>query len=638
LHIAGRSVNVPVPEFVENFDPCIEQPAPDSPPPRLQWAYGYRGNDVRNNVHYLPTGEFIYFCGSVVVLYNVEEHTQRHYTDHTSDVKSICIHPNRVIVASGQSTCHQRERNPEFEHRSPVISSLDLENDSDNRHTEAHVRIWNSVTLTTLQILGGLKAMFEKAVVAMAFSTGDPKSVLVGNLLLCVDESCQHMISVWKWSKPTKIVESKGVNYQILAASWHPSMKNLIVTCGNGHLSFWTFDLKGATLTKNSAVFEVGRDNPKTVTALCFSKTGEVITGDSNGTLSLWDPITFKIKKQAHAIHPGGIMALCISRKGSILSAGKDRMIAEWETIDLVRGRRPIELPDDAGIPRTIFNPEGSKIVVGTSRNALFAGDFDGGFEEIIDVGYFMGSEKKYVTCCVAVQSQLFVTANADGEEGITCVSTNSEGSLLALGYCGGSWSIMDVSTKDMIFEQKESTQPITAIQFSPNGALLFVSTKEPSAVIYRFDSTQRCHQIARIGSISSFVISLDWDMDSQFIRGNSANGHIYHWSATGESVDHASVRDSKWASCNCRISFEAGCVAHSVEGITSVCRSFSQHKLAIGRDNGSVRLYACPVTSTSAGFHALDGHSHTISAVAFTGSHLITAGLIDGALYQWQL
>uniref|UniRef100_A0A0K0CVI8 WD_REPEATS_REGION domain-containing protein n=1 Tax=Angiostrongylus cantonensis TaxID=6313 RepID=A0A0K0CVI8_ANGCA len=194
------------------------------------------------------------------------------------------------------------------------------------------------------------------------------------------------------------------------------------------------------------------------------------------------------------------------------------------------------QLPDDAGIPRTIFNPEGSKIVVGTSRNALFAGDFDGGFEEIID-------------------------------EGITCVSTNSEGSLLALGYCGGSWSIMDVSTKDMIFEQKESTQPITAIQFSPNGALLFVSTKEPSAVIYRFDSTQRCHQIARIGSISSFVISLDWDMDSQFIRGNSANGHIYHWSATGESVDHASVRDSKWASCNCRISFEAGCVAHSVEG-----------------------------------------------------------------------
>uniref|UniRef100_A0A0K0D0Z7 WD_REPEATS_REGION domain-containing protein n=1 Tax=Angiostrongylus cantonensis TaxID=6313 RepID=A0A0K0D0Z7_ANGCA len=130
-------------------------------------------------------------------------------------------------------------------------------------------------------------------------------------------------------------------------------MKNLIVTCGNGHLSFWTFDLKGATLTKNSAVFE-GRDNPKTVTALCFSKTGEVITGDSNGTLSLWDPITFKIKKQAHAIHPGGIMALCISRKGSILSAGKDRMIAEWETIDLVRGRRPIEVTKQSFV-NTLF-------------------------------------------------------------------------------------------------------------------------------------------------------------------------------------------------------------------------------------------------------------------------------------------
>ncbi|KAJ1360006.1 Echinoderm microtubule-associated protein-like 1 [Parelaphostrongylus tenuis] len=99
----------------------------------------YRGKDVRNNVHYLPTGELIYFCGSVVVLYNMEEHTQRHYTEHTSDVKSICIHPNRVVVASGQSTCHQRERNLEFEYSNPVISSLDLENDSDIGHTEVRV-------------------------------------------------------------------------------------------------------------------------------------------------------------------------------------------------------------------------------------------------------------------------------------------------------------------------------------------------------------------------------------------------------------------------------------------------------------------------------------------------------------------
>ncbi|KHJ92665.1 HELP domain protein [Oesophagostomum dentatum] len=87
LQVAGRSVTVPVPTSVEKFEPYAEQPPPDTPPPRLEWAYGYRGKDVRNNVHYLPTGELLYFCGSVVVLHNLEENTQRHYTGHTSDIR-----------------------------------------------------------------------------------------------------------------------------------------------------------------------------------------------------------------------------------------------------------------------------------------------------------------------------------------------------------------------------------------------------------------------------------------------------------------------------------------------------------------------------------------------------------------------
>ncbi|EYB97541.1 hypothetical protein Y032_0140g2199 [Ancylostoma ceylanicum] len=597
LQVAGRSVTVPVPTSVENFDPTVNQPAPDSPPPRLVWVYGYRGKDVRNNVHYLPTGELLYFCGSVVVLHNVEEHTQRHYTGHTCDIRSVCVHPNRVLVASGQSSRHQRERHPDLELRDPYVSAVDLEEDLEHSLTEAHVRIWDSVTLSTLKILSGSKAMFEKAVSCLAFSATDG-----GNLLACVDDSYQHTLSIWKWANEAKVAEAKGANDQVFCIGWHPSVKNLLVTCGRGHFSFWVLDLKRETLTRNSAIFEVvshptsyrGRDKPKTVLSMCFSDTGEVITGDSNGTLSLWDPTTYKTKKQrkvivkAYAVHPGGVFALCISRKGTLLSAGKDRTIAEWETTDLVRRRRPVELPDDAGTPRVISNPDGNKILVGTSRNTLFSGDFETDFEEIVDFQQlitFLGDTDD-VTYCVAVQPHLFVTTSADGGvrqynsstkrrewrknfgDGILCASADPAGSLLALGFCTGTWSVMDLSTRDTVFEQKESTQPITAIQFAPNGALLFVATKELSALVYRFDTPQRFSRIARIGTLSSFAISPDWDVTSQYIRANSTVGHIYHWSATsGELVDHATVRDAEWETCNCRISFEAGCVAHSVEG-----------------------------------------------------------------------
>lgn len=75
---------------------------------KLEWVYGYRGRDCRTNLHLLPTGEVIYFVASVVVLYNVEEQVQRHYLGHTDDIRCIAIHPNKLVVATGQTASIDR--------------------------------------------------------------------------------------------------------------------------------------------------------------------------------------------------------------------------------------------------------------------------------------------------------------------------------------------------------------------------------------------------------------------------------------------------------------------------------------------------------------------------------------------------
>ncbi len=96
--------------------------------------YGYRGRDCRANIYLLPTGEIVYFIASVVVLFNYEERTQRHYLGHTDCVKwwenthmqiifcsascwsvlksmrqhlfmclfSLAIHPDKIRIATGQ--------------------------------------------------------------------------------------------------------------------------------------------------------------------------------------------------------------------------------------------------------------------------------------------------------------------------------------------------------------------------------------------------------------------------------------------------------------------------------------------------------------------------------------------------------
>lgn len=50
----------------------------------------------------------VYFVAAAVVLYNVEEQSQRHYLGHTDDVKCLAIHPNKMLVATGQCAGHDR--------------------------------------------------------------------------------------------------------------------------------------------------------------------------------------------------------------------------------------------------------------------------------------------------------------------------------------------------------------------------------------------------------------------------------------------------------------------------------------------------------------------------------------------------
>lgn len=68
----------------------------------------FRGKDCRSNLYLLPTGEIVYFVAAVVVLFNVDEQCQRHYTGHTDDVKCLAVHPNKLVIASGQCAGHDR--------------------------------------------------------------------------------------------------------------------------------------------------------------------------------------------------------------------------------------------------------------------------------------------------------------------------------------------------------------------------------------------------------------------------------------------------------------------------------------------------------------------------------------------------
>ncbi len=87
MFIRGRPVQLFAPSsMVDKYDLSKVCPAP-STRPKLEWVYGYRGRDARSNLYLLPTGEIVYFVAAVVVLFNAEEHSQRHYMGHTEDIR-----------------------------------------------------------------------------------------------------------------------------------------------------------------------------------------------------------------------------------------------------------------------------------------------------------------------------------------------------------------------------------------------------------------------------------------------------------------------------------------------------------------------------------------------------------------------
>ncbi|XP_023391007.1 echinoderm microtubule-associated protein-like 2 [Pteropus vampyrus] len=299
MFLRGRPVPMLIPdELAPTYSLDTRSELPSSRL-KLDWVYGYRGRDCRANLYLLPTGEIVYFVASVAVLYSVEEQRQRHYLGHNDDIKCLAVHPDMVTIATGQVAGTTKEGKP----------------------LPPHVRIWDSVSLSTLHVLG--LGVFDRAVCCVGFSKSNG-----GNLLCAVDESNDHMLSVWDWAKEAKVVDSKCSNEAVLVATFHPTDPTVLITCGKSHIYFWS--LEGGSLSKRQGLFEK-HEKAKYVLCVTFLEGGDVVTGDSGGNLYVWGKGGNRITQAVPSAHDGGVFGLCALRDGTLVSGGgRDRRVVLW--------------------------------------------------------------------------------------------------------------------------------------------------------------------------------------------------------------------------------------------------------------------------------------------------------------------
>lgn len=68
----------------------------------LEYVYGYRCHDARNNLRYTADDKLVYHCAGVGVVMDKRLNTQKFFMDHRDDIHCLAIHPNGRICATGQ--------------------------------------------------------------------------------------------------------------------------------------------------------------------------------------------------------------------------------------------------------------------------------------------------------------------------------------------------------------------------------------------------------------------------------------------------------------------------------------------------------------------------------------------------------
>ncbi|KAG1941611.1 echinoderm microtubule-associated protein-like [Pimephales promelas] len=635
MFMRGRPITMFIPSDVENYDEVRTELPPERL--KLEWVYGYRGRDCRANVYLLPTGEIVYFIASVVVLFNYEERTQRHYLGHTDCVKCLAVHPDKIRIATGQ------------------IAGVD----KDGRPLQPHVRVWDSVSLSTLQIIG--LGTFERGVGSLAFSKADS-----GTHLSVIDDSNEHMLTVWDWQKKSKIAELKTTNEVVLALEFHPTDANTIVTCGKSHIFFWTWS--GSSLARKQGIF--GKyEKPKFVQCLAFLNNGDILTGDSGGIMLIWTrstaepapgkgPKAFQIARQIKA-HDGSVFTLCQMRNGTLLTGGgKDHKIILWDH-DL-NPERDIEVPDQYGTIRAVAEGKGEQFLVGTSRNFILRGTFNDGFQVEVqghtDELWGLAShpfKDLFLSC--AQDRQVCLWSSVDHtlewtrllDEHGHCADFHPSGSVVAIGTHSGKWYALDAETRDLVAIHTDGNEQLSVMRFSVDGTLLAVGSHDN--FIYLYTVSDKGRKYSRYGKCtghSSYITHLDWSPDNKFIMSNSGDYEILYWDIPNGCKlirNRSECKDIDWASYTCVLGFHVfGVWPEGSDGtdINALVRSHNRKVIALADDFCKVHLFQYPCSRPKAPSHKYSAHSSHVTNVSFmhNDSHLISTGGKDTSIMQWRL
>ncbi|KRX38988.1 Echinoderm microtubule-associated protein-like 1 [Trichinella murrelli] len=319
------------------------------------------------------------------------------------------------------------------------------------------IRIWEAITLHTRAVLN-VDSIHAGAVALLALSKLD-----AGQYLVTVEEQPHQRFAVWQWKERRLLVESRHDQGIVVGCEFHPSI---------GKLFFLHSDVKLTLATiHGDRLREIypQDDHPTTCTrrfvSATFADNGDLLTGDLDSAITVWDARNGRQKYKFKTAHSGGVTLMLVNKCGTLFTTGgRDHKLIEWAP-NLQKICKIAQISDQQCKIKSITFGSGEEIFLATEDGrVLRATTLDGKFEQAIPTAESTSPR------CLAIHPLLlrFISCNRDGRLTIwdgtsksligyvdlnkhcQTLAWQNSGQAIAVGCKDGSWLILDSSFENV--------------------------------------------------------------------------------------------------------------------------------------------------------------------------------------------
>jgi len=591
---------------------------------KLEWIHGY-SDEYYNNIRYSNSGEICYHAANLGILYNGKKRQQRYFSEHTSKISSFSIHPDGSKIATGEEGY------------------------------KPNIFVWEVSSSVSLSAMNGF---FISKVSFLEFNIDGTKLLSIGK---GTNEE-KHLV-IYDWESSVRLFSSPLCQSKVVDLSF--GHDDVFATCGINHIYFWA--QTGTYYKKKKGLF--GRFSVENQTCVVFMRD-RFLSGSSNGNLNVWDGQNCVKRIKAH---DGSIHVINLSPR-AIITGGADSKIRLW-THSLQQGSI-LDVSTLTRLPGSVrsvcLSSEGGKILLGMSGGEIFEiSSADGSAinngaitvghsgNEILDIAAHpmkeefctVGRDKSVRMWDITTKTNFKFLLVEDGSTESVAFSPDGQSIAVAIGEGEknkqNGYFIILKETDFTVLRKVQipgSTSVISEVKYSLDGEKFIASSKTGDFFIYDPFSEFRLILSGK-PSVGLILSNIDFSEDCCWIQAQEDYSDIIFANIEGDKVtmetNFSLIRDISWSTRTCPMGWHSlaawnGC--RSRGKILTSDLNESENVLATGDTHGRIRIIRYPCASIASSRY-YSGHSSSVSKVRFANSdlHLISTGLTDGCLFQWQ-